>query len=87
MTGAPPSSAGAVQATIRNSLPSVSTVKPVGAPGAVAGVAASEAALAAPSPTELTARSLNAYSVPLVRPVAVQAVVKASLPGMAVHWP
>ena len=51
-----------------------SPVVPVGWPGAgglVAGVAASEAGEASPSPLAFTARTLNLYDVPFVRPVTV----------------
>ena len=66
----PPLSAGAVHVSATSALPAVAVGVP-GADGVVAGVAESVAGDAPPSPTLFTARTLNWYALPLVRPVTV----------------
>ena len=48
---------------------------PVGAPGIVAGVAADDAALAAPVPTAFVAVTVKVYAVPLVNPVTTSGLL------------
>jgi len=85
VSGAPPVLPGAVHDTVAEVSEVVATaLTPVGAPGAVAGVAAADAVEAAPVPTPLVAVTVNVYGVPLVRPVTVQpvvAVVQVKPPG------
>ncbi len=81
----PPSSAGAVQSSFTAWWPSV-TVRPVGAPGTLAGVAVASLESAA-LPTLFTARTWKVYSVPFVRPVTVWLAVVAPLPEMSSQLP
>jgi len=48
----------------------------VGAPGAVAGIAATDAVEAADVPDAFVAVTVNVYEVPLVRPVTLHGFVK-----------
>ena len=52
-------------------------VTDVGAPGAIAGIAAPDATDATPVPAEFVAVTVNVYEVPLVRPTTVHEVVGA----------
>ena len=74
MIAEPPLLAGAVHVSATCVLPAV-PVTAVGAPGTPAGVTPLEAAETVPVPTALIAATWKKYVVPLVRPVAVQAVV------------
>ena len=72
MIGAPPSEAGAVQATVTRVSPGL-PVTPVGAPGACAavGVIGLLAEELGPVPTPLIAATVNVYAVPFVSPPIV----------------
>src|SRR5215212_1695958 len=71
-----PASTGAVQVTLAWVVPPVAATfcGAEGAPGVVLGVAAFEAADAAPVPTELVAVTVNVYVAPLVRPFTMTLV-------------
>ena len=66
--GDPPSDDGAAHVRFTVALPGVA-IRPVGAPGVVRGVALTVALLALPVPAVLMAAMVNAYVVPLARPV------------------
>ena len=81
-----PFEAGAVHPRVADLLPAVA-VKPVGAPGTVAGVNAPEAADGDPVPATLIAATVNVYAVPFVRPVTDAVVpVTTSAASGAARW-
>lgn len=67
VTALPPSTVGGVNATLNWALPRVATTA-VGASGTVAGVTLADGADAGPSPTSLTAATLQVTGTPLVSP-------------------
>ena len=69
----PPLDDGAVQVTVADAIPLVA-VTPLGAGGAVAGVAAAEAVDAVPVPEALMAATVNVYEVPFFSPVKAHVV-------------
>ena len=77
MIAAPPVDAGAAHETTDCAFAFDVAVTNVGAPGAVAGTAAPEAADATPVPAEFVAVTVNVYEVPFVRPTTVHVVVGA----------
>ena len=64
MIALPPLLAGAVKDTTAE-LGAGAALTPVGGPGTVAGVTASEAVDELPAPTELVAKTVKVYGVPL----------------------
>ena len=68
--------AGAVQETTDWPFAFDVAVTDVGAPGAIAGIAAPDATDATPVPAEFVAVTVNVYEVPLARPVTVHEVVE-----------
>jgi hypothetical protein len=73
----PPSDTGAVQDTTAWAFPATADTA-VGAPGVVIGVTLLEAADAGLVPTRFVAATVNAYAVPLVKPVSVALVAGAA---------
>jgi len=81
----PPSLAGAVYATVAVEDPVAVAVPIVGAPGTLAVVMLFDAALAAPVPAPLTARTWNVYDVFADKPgtlIGDDALVPSTLPGV-----
>jgi len=85
MIGAPPLSAGGVQLSVIDVGVAVPPVRPVGAPGVVAGVTAAEAADGGEVPTALVAVTVNVYAVPLVKPDTVELTPAVVIPVHAGH--
>ena len=86
-TTAAPLEAGAVHDTTDWAFAFDEAKTAVGAPGAVAGIAAADATDAAPLPAEFVAVTVNVYDVPFVRPVTTQevdALVQVNDPGVEV---
>ena len=76
MIGAPPFQLGAVQMIVEDELALDEATTFVGAPGAVAGVAAADAFDAGEVPDTFVAVTLNVYEVPLRRPMTTHGLVR-----------